>query len=288
MQDGQEASTKSRPRRAAPVPAGVWSRLRARKSHAWARTVGAIAILSIAPIAAGCSAPNPHRVGAPPPPSSSSPSSTVTTEPPGTSLVAQPLGQTVDIYGSPQVSQPILVLSNPWLLNGASDQPIPQALLVVQTESNGWVEVQLPVRPNGSRGWLAPGTARFLADGYQIVVTLHLHSIAVFHDGSPLYTGPVATGAVGTPTPVGLFYIRVLLHTTDPSSVYGPYAYGLSAHSETLTSFDGGDAEIGIHGNNDASVLGQSVTHGCVRMDNTEITQLAAILPLGTPVQIVA
>ncbi len=214
--------------------------------------------------------------------------STTTPQPTGTSLVAQPLGQTVDIYGSPNGSQPILTLPNPWLLNGAPNQPIPQALLVVQSRADGWVEVQLPVRPNGSTGWLAPGAARLLKDGYRIVVTLHLHSITVFDDASTLYTGPVATGASGTPTPVGLFYIRVLLHTTDPSSVYGPYAYGLSAHSETLTSFDGGDAEIGIHGNNNASVLGQSVTHGCVRMDNAEISQLAGILPLGTPVQITA
>jgi lipoprotein-anchoring transpeptidase ErfK/SrfK len=28
------------------------------------------------------------------------------------------------------------------------------------------------------------------------------------------------------------------------------------------------------------------VSHGCVRMDNVEITELAKILPLGTPVQI--
>jgi lipoprotein-anchoring transpeptidase ErfK/SrfK len=76
------------------------------------------------------------------------------------------------------------------------------------------------------------------------------------------------------------------LETADPKSIYGPFAYGLSAHSEVLTQFDGGDAEVGIHGNNDASVLGTSVTHGCVRIDNAEITALSKVLPLGTPVVI--
>ena len=66
------------------------------------------------------------------------------------------------------------------------------------------------------------------------------------------------------------------------------FAYGLSAHSDALTTFAGGDAEVGVHGNNDASALGRSVTHGCVRMDNAEITALSALLPLGTPVHIVA
>ena len=50
----------------------------------------------------------------------------------------------------------------------------------------------------------------------------------------------------------------------------------------------GGDAEIGIHGNNDASVLGQNVTHGCIRMDNDAITMLSKQLPLGTPVTVAA
>jgi lipoprotein-anchoring transpeptidase ErfK/SrfK len=255
--------------------------------------MGAVAILAVA---SGCSGPAPDEIAASAP-TSVAPQPNVTPKSSvaptgggqvGTSLVAEPSGPTVDIYGSPGEATPLLVLPNPWLLNGVSDQPIPQALLVLQTRSDGWVEVQLPARPNGSQGWLPPGSAHLLRDGYRIEVSLQLHRITVLRDGSQIYAGPVATGAPGTPTPVGLFYIRVLLHTTDPSSVYGPYAYGLSAHSEALTSFDGGDAEIGIHGNNDASVLGQSVTHGCVRIDNAEISQLAGLLPLGTPVQITA
>jgi lipoprotein-anchoring transpeptidase ErfK/SrfK len=252
----------------------------------WARVIGAVALLAVA---SGCSGTRPHSGTAPPPPrSTESTSAPAGAGPADTSLVAEPSGPTVDLYATVGAAQPLLVLPNPWLLNGVSDQPIPQALLVLDTTSAGWIQVQLPERPNGSTGWLAPGTAHLLRDGYRIQVTLHLHTITVLKDGSTIYAGPVATGAPVTPTPVGLFYIRVLLHTTEPSSIYGPYAYGLSAHSEALTTFDGGDAEIGIHGNDDASVLGQSVTHGCVRMDNTEISQLAAVLPLGTPVQITA
>jgi lipoprotein-anchoring transpeptidase ErfK/SrfK len=80
----------------------------------------------------------------------------------------------------------------------------------------------------------------------------------------------------------------VLIQAPDPTTVYGPYAYGLSSHSDALDTFEGGDAEIGIHGNNDPKVLGTNATHGCVRMDNAAITMLAKELPLGTPVDIVA
>jgi lipoprotein-anchoring transpeptidase ErfK/SrfK len=80
----------------------------------------------------------------------------------------------------------------------------------------------------------------------------------------------------------------VKIRAVDPSTAYGPYAWGLSSHSDALETFNGGDAEIGIHGNNDASVLGHNVTHGCVRMDNDAITALTETITLGTPVDIVA
>jgi len=180
----------------------------------------------------------------------------------------------------------MLRLPNPWLLNGATTHPVRQWFLVHRTTADGWVQVLLPERPNGKVGWIAPRAAQLLVDPYRIEVSLHHHRIVVSRDGATVYRGQVATGAPATPTPTGLFYLRVLLHATDPESVYGPYAYGLSAHSEALTTFNGGDAEIGIHGNDDPSVLGSSVTHGCIRMDNGEIAQLAGQLPLGTPVRI--
>ena len=40
--------------------------------------------------------------------------------------------------------------------------------------------------------------------------------------------------------------------------------------------------------NNDPSVLGKDISHGCIRMSNDKITYLASVLPLGTPVQISA
>ncbi|WP_338052762.1 L,D-transpeptidase [Protofrankia coriariae] len=45
---------------------------------------------------------------------------------------------------------------------------------------------------------------------------------------------------------------------------------------------------IGIHGTNQPNLLGQDVSHGCIRVSNETITRLARLLPLGTPVEIVA
>jgi lipoprotein-anchoring transpeptidase ErfK/SrfK len=123
---------------------------------------------------------------------------------------------------------------------------------------------------------------------FSIDVSLADRQITVHDADQVLLQEPVAIGAPKTPTPPGKYYLRVLLKAPDPNTVYGPYAFGLSAHSDVLNTFNGGDGEVGIHGNNDASVLGKDVTHGCIRISNESITKLAGILPLGTPVDIVA
>jgi lipoprotein-anchoring transpeptidase ErfK/SrfK len=96
----------------------------------------------------------------------------------------------------------------------------------------------------------------------------------------------VAVGTGGTPTPTGRFYITMVVKWSDPSGPYGPYALGLSAWSEVLDSFAGGDGQIAIHGTSDPSSIGQPASNGCVRLSNPSISRLARILPAGTPVTI--
>ena len=140
--------------------------------------------------------------------------------------------------------------------------------------------------PNGTTGWVRKSEVRLTPNRFRIEVSLSGHQITVYDGDTVMIQEPVAIGKESTPTPTGKYYTRVLLKAPDPNTVYGPYAYGLSGHSEVLTEFNGGDAELGIHGNNDASVLGQSVSAGCIRMSNESITRLAGILPLGTPIEI--
>ncbi len=190
------------------------------------------------------------------------------------------------VYPAPGAHAASLVLTNPWLADPAQPHSAVPQVFLVRARHAGWIRVLLPIRPNGSSGWVRAADVTLSPVTYQVRVELGAHRITVLEGGKTQYSGPVADGAPATPTPVGNYYIRVLIRAADPNTVYGPYAYGLSSHSNALASFDGSDAEIGIHGNNDASVLGQSITHGCIRMDNAEITRLAHELPLGTPVDI--
>jgi lipoprotein-anchoring transpeptidase ErfK/SrfK len=70
-----------------------------------------------------------------------------------------------------------------------------------------------------------------------------------------------------------------------PDDAYGPYAFGLSIHSDTQTEFAGGDGRVGIHGTNQPQLIGERVSHGCVRLNNDDVLRLVDMqLPLGAPV----
>jgi lipoprotein-anchoring transpeptidase ErfK/SrfK len=203
--------------------------------------------------------------------------------------VAQAIVPQLAVYDSPGAATPAQELANPWIVSpDYPDQTVPQVFLVKEQRPDGWVQVLLPVRPNGSTGWVQAKDVQLTGNNFHVKVELGAHRITVTQNGAVMYQGDIAIGTDDTPTPTGEYYVRVKVKAIDPTTVYGPYAWGLSSHSDALETFDGGDAEIGIHGNNDATVLGHDVTHGCVRMDNDAITTLTTTVPLGTPVDIVA
>jgi lipoprotein-anchoring transpeptidase ErfK/SrfK len=214
------------------------------------------------------------------------PTAPPTTIPDGNSFVATATVPSVAVFDDPSAPAPARTYENPWLVNGNAKAAVPLVFLVETQRSDGWVQVQLPTRPNGGTGWVHTSDLSLARVEYHITVSKHDHQLTLFRGHDVVLTDRVAVGTLATPTPEGVFFIRALLKAPDPNTVYGPFAYGLSGYSETLDQFDGADAEIGIHGNNDASVLGHDITHGCIRMSNDGITKLAALLPLGTPVEI--
>lgn len=154
----------------------------------------------------------------------------------------------------------------------------------VVDRQDGWVRVQLPQRPNGSLGWVRTGAVTLSEDPYAIVVTRAENTLDLYKAGKVVDSYPVATGTGGTPTPTGRFALTELLAPTNAG--YGPYAYGTTAFSDVLNSFGGGPGQIGLHGTDDTSSIGTAASHGCIRMHNADITALAELLPLGTPIQV--
>ncbi|MDH3303426.1 MAG: L,D-transpeptidase [Acidimicrobiia bacterium] len=160
-------------------------------------------------------------------------------------------------------------------------------VLLAEATEGDWVRVRLPMRPNHTTAWVAAGQVKLENVEPTVEVDLATRTLTVRSAGTVLAQATVAVGSEEYPTPRGTFYITDKLETPDPGGAYGPYALGLSGYSETLSEFGGGDGQIGIHGTNDPSSLGQAVSHGCIRLPNDVVTLLADVLPLGTPVHVV-
>jgi lipoprotein-anchoring transpeptidase ErfK/SrfK len=145
--------------------------------------------------------------------------------------------------------------------------------------------VQLPIRPNGSSGFVKLAAVAVHPVRTRIDVDLSRHRLTLFRDGRRVLTTTAGVGADGTPTPTGRYYVNQRLHAGNPSGPFGPGAIGISAFSPTLTNWAQG-GPVAIHGTDDPSSVGRSASHGCIRVQNPVLRILyRAALP-GTPVVI--
>jgi lipoprotein-anchoring transpeptidase ErfK/SrfK len=96
----------------------------------------------------------------------------------------------------------------------------------------------------------------------------------------------VAVGRPSLSTPTGFFFVNQKLKPADPEGVYGELAIGLSAFQPKLSDWPYG-GPVAIHGTNQPSLIGQAVSHGCVRMRNNDVREVGRLVPAGSPVVIV-
>ena len=198
---------------------------------------------------------------------------------PKPSVVAEAKVSLVAVYRTRTAKRPFLRLSRRTSHGG----PL---VLLVKERRPGWEKVYLPVRPNGSTGWVRDRQVALALNPYRIRVSLGEHTITVWKGAKVIHRGPAGVGRSVVPTPVGTYFLTGLMAQPNPWGAYGPYAFGTSAFSNVLYSFGGGPGQIGLHGTNNPASLGTNASHGCIRISNAGITKLARILPLGTPLRI--
>src|SRR5262245_44640494 len=148
-----------------------------------------------------------------------------------------------------------------------------------------WYRVQLPVRPNGSVGWVSAADVRLRRVTTRILVDLSDRRVTLYRQGEPVLVATAAIGKSDTPTPTGRFYVNQRLVARDPTGPFGPGAVGISAFSPTLQHWTQG-GPIAIHGTNAPTRLGDAVSYGCVRIANAALLRLYDLAREGTPVVI--
>ena len=164
----------------------------------------------------------------------------------------------------------------------------PEAVpLLERREVDGrlWVRVRLPVLPNGTTGWVP----RARLGGYrtvhtQLIVDRRRLTARLERRGRTVFRARIGIGQSRWPTPRGEFIVRNRVSGYD-DPVYGALAFGTTARSAVLTDWPGGGF-IGIHGTDRPDILPGRVSHGCIRMRDTDILRLDRRMPLGTPVSV--
>lgn len=148
-----------------------------------------------------------------------------------------------------------------------------------------WLHVRLATLPADQIGWVRRNTlGAFEMVRTHLIVNRRRLTATLYDEGHKIFHARVGVGRAATPTPSGEFYVRDKL-TRFHSSIYGPVAFGTSARSATLTEWpDGGF--VGLHGTNEPQLIPGAVSHGCIRFTNADITHLARLMPIGTPLTI--
>lgn len=164
----------------------------------------------------------------------------------------------------------------------------PEVYLVLRSriiDGMTWVEVRIPMRPNGRRGWVprsALGPLRVVRT--KLTINRRTLRATLTKDGRTIWRSRVGIGKRATPTPAGRFWIRTRLRNLRGGGVYGPWAFGTAAYS-VLSDWPGGGV-VGVHGTNQPGLIPGRPSHGCVRVPNHKVRKLARLMPIGTPVHI--
>lgn len=171
---------------------------------------------------------------------------------------------------------------------------IPKGTVVTSTEqSNGWYKVKY----KGLTGWVLGqylSTTKTSTNTKTIVTKIVISKSqttlkAYDNKGNLVLSTRCAVGKKSTPTPTGTFKIvKKIYHRPyykggiaggDPRNPLGPCWMGLN-----LGTGSGYGQTYGIHGNNNRYSIGSAVSGGCVRLDNSVVTQLYNMCVIGTTV----
>lgn len=195
---------------------------------------------------------------------------------------------------------------------GVRWMPVVLGVLLALATGAGEAAAQgLPLSPLAiAHGVEREGTARYRdppvnVEGRYVVISLAEHRLYLMEDERVIWSATVGTGT-GTrlegagqkwdfSTPRGMF--RVQLKEKDPVWVVPDWAF--IERGEPIPPPDSPkrreagmlgtsamylEEEIAIHGTNKPELLGQAVSHGCIRMSNEDARRLYYEVEVGTPV----
>ncbi|MEA5463444.1 L,D-transpeptidase [Leptothoe sp. PORK10 BA2] len=145
-----------------------------------------------------------------------------------------------------------------------------------------WVSIMSGRRP------LAANRLPALPSDTHIVLQLSERKIDVYRQGEVIKQYLVAVGQAEWETPEGTFtVIQAQEYPTWQHPITGeiiPAGKNNPLGSRWIGFLSSSDGEIGFHGTNEERLIGEAVSHGCVRMLNEDIEDLYTYVEVGTTV----
>jgi hypothetical protein len=161
-------------------------------------------------------------------------------------------------------------------------------LIFLVTENRGdWLKVLAPLRPNQQEVWISADDVNIKSHQWHVEVNVTSNSLQAWDGDELVFSTAVVAGTSYTPTPLGRFYINEMQQGIW-SAPTGSYILSTNGFSDTLERFGGEVPIFAIHGTSYAASVGQDLSNGCIRIPNELVLQMAATVPVGTPVDVVA
>ena len=199
--------------------------------------------------------------------------------------IAQATVPMLEVYSAPDAPSPSSEFENPWYYATDTQKKFPiNSVFFSDEQKPGWVKVLLPVRPNGSEAWVRAADMVFRPIDLRVVIDVGDRKLHLYRGMRKLRSFPVAVGEPETPTPLGRFAVAEVIPTGDPKAFLGPIVMPLTAFSNVLNEYAGGNGRVAIHGTSKPELIGTAASHGCIRMRNADIQRLTRLVRGGTPV----
>lgn len=162
----------------------------------------------------------------------------------------------------------------------------PTVAWVLRVTADGrFGRVPVPYAGRDLAGWIRLRGLRVRTTRVSVLADLSRHRLWVSRGDDVILSAPAATGAPASPTPTGRYTVsdRVAF---PGGGVFGTYAFGLTGIQPDLPAgWTGGD-QLAIHGTDDPSSIGRSVSAGCLRVSERVLDRLRRLLAIGTPVTV--
>lgn len=169
--------------------------------------------------------------------------------------------------------------------------------------ANPGVDAWLPVKREGEETDVVLPTQFVLPPGKREGIVINLAEYRLYYfpkDRDVVYTFPLGIGREGWGSPVGTTKITAKTPNptwTPPASIKAEHARNGDPLPNVVPA--GPDNPLGpfkftlgmpgylIHGSNAKFGIGTGTSHGCFRMFNKNVLQMASMVPVGTPVRII-